>query len=65
LAGVPEPRARRGVRHRLVVVLTAAVCAVVAGSRSYTAIAEWVADLPEQAAGLLGASTRRAGRPRR
>lgn len=44
LAGLPDPRARRGVRHRLTVVVTAAVCAVVAGYRSYTAIAEWVAD---------------------
>jgi predicted transposase YbfD/YdcC len=59
LAGVPDPRARRGVRHGLAVVLTAAVCAVVAGCRSYTAIAEWVADLPEQTAGLLGIDTGR------
>jgi DDE_Tnp_1-associated len=35
------------------------LCAVVAGSRSYTAIAEWVADLPEQTAGLLGIDARR------
>src|SRR2546429_4026862 len=54
LAGVPDPRARRGIRHRLSVVLTAAVCAVVAGYRSYTAIAEWVADLSADTAGLLG-----------
>ncbi|MET8354665.1 transposase family protein [Micromonospora sp. NPDC005206] len=40
LAGLPDPRARRGVRHRLTVVVTAAVCAVVAGYRSYAAIAE-------------------------
>ncbi|HEU4422781.1 MAG TPA: transposase family protein [Pilimelia sp.] len=42
---LPDPRGRRGIRHRLPVVVTAAVCAVVAGSRSYTAIAEWFADL--------------------
>jgi predicted transposase YbfD/YdcC len=54
LAAVPDPRARRGIRHRLVVVLTAAVCAVMAGCRSYTAIAEWVADLPVNTAVLLG-----------
>src|SRR3954451_24962534 len=58
-ADLPDPRARRGVRHRLTVVLTAAVCAVVAGCCSYTAIAEWVADLPEQAAGRLGIDARR------
>lgn len=34
LTGLPDPRARRGVRHRLTVVVTAAVCAVVAGYRS-------------------------------
>jgi predicted transposase YbfD/YdcC len=54
LAALPDPRARRGIRHRLAVVVTAAVCAVVAGYRSYTAIAEWVADLPDDTAGLLG-----------
>jgi predicted transposase YbfD/YdcC len=36
------------------VVLTAAVCGVVAGCRSYTAIGEWVADLPADTAVLLG-----------
>ena len=59
LAAVPDPRARRGVRHRLNVVVTAVVCAVVAGYRSYTAIAEWVADLPDDTAGLLGIDTAR------
>ncbi|MGW3809168.1 ISAs1 family transposase [Micromonospora sp. NPDC005113] len=54
LAGVPDPRARRGVRHRLTVVVAAAVCAVVAGYRSYAAIGEWVADLPDDTAELLG-----------
>ncbi|MER6596631.1 ISAs1 family transposase [Micromonospora purpureochromogenes] len=54
LAGLPDPRARRGVRHRLVVVVTAAVCAVVAGYRSYAAIAEWVADVPAATALALG-----------
>ena len=54
LASLPDPRARRGIRHRLTVVVTAAVCAVVAGYRSYTAIAEWVADLPADTAPLLG-----------
>ena len=54
LAAVPDPRARRGIRHRLGVVLAAAVCAAMAGCRSYTAIAEWVADLPADTAALLG-----------
>lgn len=44
LAQVPDPRKPRGVRHRLPVVLAVAVCAVMAGARSYVAIAEWAAD---------------------
>jgi len=36
LAAVPDPRARRGIRHRLTVVVTAAICAVAAGYRSHT-----------------------------
>lgn len=45
LSRVPDPRARRGVRHRFTPLLAAAVCAMLAGARSFTAIAEWVADL--------------------
>lgn len=59
LAQLPDPRARRGVRHQLTVVLTAAVCAVVAGYRSYTAIAEWITDLPADTAARLGIDTHR------
>jgi predicted transposase YbfD/YdcC len=44
LAKIPDPRKPRGVRHRLAVVLGLAVCAVLAGARSYVAIAEWAAD---------------------
>jgi len=44
LAKVPDPRKPRGVRHRLAAVLGLAVCAVLAGARSYVAIAEWAAD---------------------
>lgn len=54
LAGLPDPRACRGVRHRLTAVVTAAVCAVVAGYRSYAAIAEWVADAPASTVLALG-----------
>jgi predicted transposase YbfD/YdcC len=54
LADVVDPRARRGVRHPLVVVLAAAVCAVAAGAQSYVAIAEWAADLPIEVAAALG-----------
>ncbi|WP_245718993.1 transposase family protein [Micromonospora rhizosphaerae] len=54
LAGLPDPPAHRGVRHRLTVVVAAAVCAVVAGYHSYTAIAEWIADVPAATALALG-----------
>ncbi len=58
LGGVVDPRKRRGVRHGLVVVLTAAVCAVAAGARSFVAVAEWVADLPDEVAAALGTDRR-------
>ena len=58
LAGLTDPRKARGIRHGLVIVLTAAACAVAAGARSFVAIAEWVADLPEDAATALGTDRR-------
>ena len=54
LAAVPDPRARRGVRHRLAVILSLAVCAVLAGARSFTAIAEWAADADQATLDALG-----------
>lgn len=46
LLAVRDPRGCRGVRHRLLTVLAAAVCAVLAGARSYVMISEWAHDLP-------------------
>jgi DDE_Tnp_1-associated len=54
LTGVGDPRARRGVRHRLVAILALAVCAVLAGARSFTAIAEWAKDADEATRAELG-----------
>jgi predicted transposase YbfD/YdcC len=54
LAKVIDPRHRRGVRHRLAVILGLAVCAVLAGARSFTPIAEWAADADEQTLARLG-----------
>src|SRR5216117_4333800 len=54
LAKVADPRCRRGVRHRLVTILGLAVCAVLAGARSFTAIAEWAADADEVTLAELG-----------
>ncbi len=44
LAQVPGPRDPRGVRYDLVPVLAVAVCATLAGARSYAAIAERAGD---------------------
>jgi len=54
LARVPDPRDRRGVRHSLTSLLLAAVAAVLAGARSFTAVGEWVADAPPQVLAALG-----------
>ena len=54
LGRVADPRHRRGVRHRLAVILGLAVCAVLAGARSFTAIAEWAADADAQTLTRLG-----------
>jgi|SRR5271163_4283002 len=54
LAAVPDPRARRGVRHRLAMILSLALCAVLAGARSFTAIAEWAADADQATLDALG-----------
>ena len=51
---VADPRYRRGVRYRLAVILALAVCAVLAGARSFTAIAEWAGDADEETLARLG-----------
>jgi len=47
LEAVPDPRKKRGVRHRFAAILFVSVCAVVSGARSFAAIAEWAADAVE------------------
>jgi len=54
LSEVLDPRARRGVRHRLAVILGIGVCAVLGGARSFTAIAEWARDLTPAARARVG-----------
>jgi len=44
LRGVPDSRKRRGVRHQIESLLATAICAVLAGARSFTAMGEWAAD---------------------
>ncbi len=60
LAKVPEPRARRGVRHQISAILALAACAALAGCRSFTAIGEWVAHSFDQVLVALEVD----GRPR-
>ena len=53
-AAVPDPRARRGVRHGVAVVLTVAAAAVLAGAKSLLAVGEWVAEADREALSQLG-----------
>jgi len=55
---VPDPRHRRGVRHPVRTVVALAICAAVAGARSFTAIAQWARGLSTEALGRLGATRR-------
>jgi predicted transposase YbfD/YdcC len=54
LSQVPDPRDPRGVRYAFVPVLAVAVCATLAGARSYAAISEWAGDAPPELRALLG-----------
>jgi hypothetical protein len=58
LRAVTDPRARRGRRHDVVAVLAVAVCAVLAGARSYITIAEWARDLTPTVRNRLGLGRR-------
>src|SRR3954452_20310370 len=53
LSAVPDPRRRRGRRYSLQAILLIAVSAVLAGARSYAAIADWAA-LARPAVGVCG-----------
>ncbi|HEY4603967.1 MAG TPA: ISAs1 family transposase [Blastococcus sp.] len=53
LMAVPDPRHRRGRRHSLQSILLIAVCAVLAGARSYAAIGHWAA-IHRPAVGVCG-----------
>lgn len=55
LAGVPDPRDRRGVRHPAPVVLALAIAAVLAGSRSFYAIGQWIAGAGQKTLKTVGA----------
>lgn len=54
LALVPDPRSRHGRRHPLGAILALAVCAMLCGSRSLYAIAQWGRDHGGVVATMLG-----------
>lgn len=54
LGSVPDPRDPRGVRYPLAGVLAVAVCAVLAGARSFAAIGDWALDLDQDQLARLG-----------
>lgn len=64
LCAVPDPRARRGVRHTVMSILLLTCAAVLTGARSFTAIGEWAADAPQQVLAVLGVRRDRHGRYR-
>lgn len=65
LESVPDPRKKRGVRHRFAAILFVSVCAVVSGARSFAAIAEWAADTVDDTLRGLGLGAPNASTIRR
>jgi predicted transposase YbfD/YdcC len=55
LAAVPDPRDPRGVRHQLAGLLTMTAAGLLAGSRSFYAIGQWLADASQRTLKQLGA----------
>ena len=49
-----DHRKRRGIRHVAASIMAVAACAVLSGARSYSAIGEWAADLPQDVLRRLG-----------
>jgi DDE_Tnp_1-associated/Transposase DDE domain len=54
LGALRDPRSRHGRRHTLAGVLAIAAAAVLAGARSYTAIAEFASEVPQATLARLG-----------
>jgi predicted transposase YbfD/YdcC len=65
LEQVPDPRAKRGVRHRFSAILLVSVLAVASGARSFAAIADWAADRVEDTLSALGVGAPNASTVRR
>ncbi len=60
LASVPDSRKRRGVRHKVQSLLATAICAVLAGARSFTAMGEWAAEQSVETLQRLGSKRGKA-----
>jgi len=60
LAAVADPRHRRGVRHAVHTILALAVCAALAGARSFEAMAQWAAEVSPEVLRRLGSRRRTA-----
>ena len=56
LQQIPDPRARRGIRHGLAGIVAVALAAVVAGARSFAAIGQWAGELTDAQLADLGLS---------
>jgi len=54
LSSVPDPRSPRGVRHGVLAVLLIGACAVLAGARSFVAVAEYAHDAGQAVLEVLG-----------
>ena len=54
LEQIPDPRSRRGRRHRLAAMLATVVAAVLCGARGVTAIAQWLHAQPPEIWHALG-----------
>jgi predicted transposase YbfD/YdcC len=54
LTEVPDPRMRRGIRHAIAPILGVAALATVRGNKSFNAIGETAAELPQEALARLG-----------
>jgi hypothetical protein len=55
LAAITDPRAKRGVRHRLVSLLAIAAAAALSGAKSFVAVGEFAGELSQEALARLGA----------
>jgi hypothetical protein len=54
LCAIPDPRKARGIRHKIQSILVVAVCATLAGAKSFIAIAEWAAEQSRETLLKLG-----------